>query len=272
MVHSNFARSQISKLRAHQASLDPDLASLLNFVGGYIVTHEVYAHTAWDADATDNWGGPVTDMCDDSNLQTLTGCSTAFFQILADVNTLAGDYARSKSDYADPAKLADLDLRRHNLERQLHSYAPSAKPEDHEQQEETDFVSESALTLDIRRLTGLLHLYSRIDHLGPDDPCVSSLATQILHLISKAPTRSNIILWPLFMTATLGIGPHCEEDRVFVLQKINALQEQRQMRYIKKARRIIKGVWKLRDARDAEMRMGWGILQHVAQKERISLL
>lgn len=74
------------------------------------------------------------------------------------------------------------------------------------------------------------------------------------------------------MVATLGIGPHCEEERVFILQKIDALQQQRQVRYIKKARRIIMGVWKLRDAQDAEMRMGWGILQHVAQKGRISLL
>lgn len=252
--------------------MDPTLVSLLNFVGGYIVTHEVYAHTAWNADMHESAGGPVTDMCDDSNLQTLTGCSTAFFQILADVNTLAGDYARySKSDYADPTMLADLDLRRHNLERQLHSYAPDENSEDQDE-EQPDCKSESVLTLDIRRLTGLLHLYSRIDHLGPDDPTVSSLATQILHLISQAPTRSNIILWPLFMTATLGIGPHCEEDRVFILKKINDLQEQRQMRYIKKARRIIVGVWKLRDARDAEMRMGWGILQQVARDERISLL
>lgn len=128
------------------------------------------------------------------------------------------------------------------------------------------------MTLDIRRLAGSLHLYSRIDHLGPDNACVSSLSSQVIRLISQAPTRSNIILWPLFMVATLGIGPHCEEERVFILQKIDALQQQRQVRYIKKARRIIMGVWKLRDAQDAEMRMGWGILQHVAQKERISLL
>lgn len=252
--------------------MDPDLSSLLNFVGGYIVTHEVYAHTAWNADVSDDSRGPATDMCDDSNLQTLTGCSTEFFQILADVNTLASDYARySRNDFADPAVLAGLDHRRHELERQLHSYGPNLYPVEDGQGQPSQ-PSENSLTLDIRRLTGLLHLYSRIDHLGPDDPCVSNLASQILHLISQAPIRSNIVLWPLFMVATLGIGPHCDEERVFILQRIDALQQQRQMRYIKKARRIIVGVWKLRDARDAEMRMGWGILQQVARQERISLL
>lgn len=94
----------------------------------------------------------------------------------------------------------------------------------------------------------------------------------MIHLIAQTPTGSNIILWPLFTVATLGIGPHCEGERVFILQRIDELQQKRQMRYINKARRIIVGVWKLRDARDAEMRMGWGISQHVAQKERINLL
>lgn len=70
--------------------MDPDLGSLLKFVGGYIITHEVYAHTAWNAEISGDSGGPVTDMCDDSDLQTLTGCSTELFQILADVNTLSG--------------------------------------------------------------------------------------------------------------------------------------------------------------------------------------
>lgn len=111
-------------------------------------------------------------MCDDFNLETLTGSSTGLFQILADLDTLAADHAKySRSDYADPKLLNDLDLRRHTLERQLYSYAPT-KGSSHSSPQHPDASAESALTLNIRRLTGLLHLYSRIDHLEPDDACV----------------------------------------------------------------------------------------------------
>ena len=57
----------------------------------------------------------------------------------------------------------------------------------------------------------------------------------MIHLIAQTPTGSNIILWPLFTVATLGIGPHCEGERVFILQRIDELQQKRQMRYINKA-------------------------------------
>ena len=287
VVHSNFARAQILRLRQDHASLDEDLEALLNFVGGYIVVHEVYAHTAWNATCTDSSysssssspssssssssSGPVTTMCDDSNLQTLTGCSTEFFQILADVNTLAADQARySHYSYADPSLMASLENRRHGLERQLRDCA-SHVDVDFENIGEQD-IPEKLFTLEMKRLTGLLHLYSRIDHLGPYDASVSNLAAQILRLVAKVPTRSNIILWPLFMVATLGLGPHCDEERAFILQKIDSLQREREMRYIKKARRIITEVWKVRDLKEAETRMGWGILEQVAQMERISLL
>jgi hypothetical protein len=237
------------------------------------VAHEVYAHTAWEAGTSHVSNDPVTLMCDDSNLQTLTGCSTGFFQILSDINTLVAQYAESsKRTYADPQALADLDDRRRALERQLHSFALDHRASDEAGQGSAAEGSESALALNIKRLTGLLHMRARIDHLGPDDSCVSELASRILSLIERVPIRSNIILWPLFMVATLGIGPDCDEQRLFILQRLNSLQRQRQMRYIKKARRIIIGVWKLRDAGDANMRTGWGILKAVTRQERISLL
>lgn len=267
VVHANFARSLIYKLRNYHMPLGQDIEALLNFVGGYIVVHEVYAHTAWNATIDDVRGGPVTTMCDDSNLQTLTGCSTEFFQILADINTLASDYSCcSGLDFADPDMLSSLEYRRHHLERQLHGYTPAC-PID----EPGVDVPETILVTETKRLTGLLHLYSRVDHLGPCDPCISKLSSQILGLIRRIPARSNTILWPLFMVATLGIAPECEEDRVFVLEKLDLLERARQMRYIKKAKRIIVGVWKMRDLKDAETRRGWDILQQVGQLERISL-
>lgn len=229
--------------------------------------HEVYAHTAWNATITHASGGPVTTMCDDSNLETLTGCSTEFIQILADINTLVADYSRhSGLELADPAALSDLEHRRYYLERQLHARAPGF-PID----EPGAHIPYSVLMIEAKRLTGLLHLYSRADHLGPCDPCIADLASRILALIRRLPARSNTILWPLFMVATLGIGPECDADRAFVLETLDALQRERQMRYIKKARRIIAEVWKIRDLREPETRMGWHILQQVGQLERISL-
>ena len=230
--------------------------------------HEVYAHTAWNAEVTEVSGGPVITMCDDSNLETLTGCSTEFFQVLADINTLAADYSQNlKHDVADAEVLASLEHRRHELESQLDSYKPEIRLD-----EPGGDVPGSVLMLEIKRLTGLLHLYSRVDHLGPYDPVISQLASRILGLVARIPSRSNLILWPIFMVATLGLGSECDTERAFVLQKIDTLQRERQMRYIKKARRIITEVWKARDLREADTRMGWDILQQVAQLERISLL
>ena len=266
-MHASFARSLIYKLRGSHTSLDPDIEALLNFVGGYIVVHEVYAHTAWNAAVTDVSGGPVTVMCDDSNLETLTGCSTEFIQILADINTLVTDYSRhSELQLADPDILSDLEHRRYYLERELHARAPLF-PID----EPGIDIPYSVLMVEAKRLTGLLHLYSRADHLGPCDPCISDLASRILALVKRLPARSNTVLWPLFMVATLGIGPECDAQRAFILEMLDSMQRERQMRYIKKARRIIAEVWKIRDLREPETRMGWHILQQVGQLERISL-
>lgn len=257
----------VHKLRRSHACLDPDIEALLNFVGGYIVVHEVYAHTAWNADIADVSGGPVTALCDDSNLETLTGCSTDFIQILADINTLVTEYSRhSELELADSAVLSDLERRRYHLERQLHTRAPGFPVDDPEVK-----VPHGVLVVEVKRLTGLLHLYSRVDHLGPCDPSISALASRILALIKRLPVRSNTILWPLFMVATLGIGPECDADRAFILETLDSLQRERQMRYIKKAKRIVTEVWKIRDLRGPETRMGWHILQHVGQLERISL-
>lgn len=206
-------------------------------------------------------------MCDDSNLETLTGCSTEFIQILVDINTLVIDYSRHSSmELADPDVLSRLEHQRYHLERQLHARAPGFSIDD-----PGIDVPYSVLMIEAKRLTGLLHLYSRADHLGPRDPSISDLASRILALIKRLPVRSNTVLWPLFMVATLGIGPECDADRAFVLEILDSLQRERQMRYIKKARRIIAEVWKIRDLREPETRMGWHILQQVGQLERISL-
>lgn len=257
----------VHEFRSTHGSSDQDIEALFNFVGGYIVVHEVYAHTAWSATVSTVYNGPVTAMCDDTNLQTLTGCSTDFFQVLADVNALAADFSTwSKRDYVDPEVLSSLEHRRHHLERQLHERASMGGVES----PDVD-VPEDVLAIEVKRLTGLLHLYSRVDHLSPRDPCIAKLASRVLSLIARIPPRSNTILWPLFMVATLGIGPECDADRVFILEKIDRLQRKRQMRYIKKARDIITEVWKVRDLMEPELRMGWDILEQVAKLERISL-
>lgn len=267
VVHSDFARSLVHKFRTTQGSCDPDLEALFNFVGGYIVVHEVYAHTAWNATTSASYGGSIRDMSDDANLQTLTGCSTDFLQILADVNTLAADLtACAKSDYADPELLASLEHRRHDLEKRLHDGARL-----HDLDDPSVEDSEGYLTIELKRLTGLLHLYSRVDHLGPRDSYIAQLSTRILDLVAKAPTRSNIILWPLFMVATLGLGSGCDSERAFILSKLDQLQRKRQMRYIKKARDIAIEVWKVRDLTEPGLRMGWDILDQAARLERISL-
>ncbi|KAK7229832.1 hypothetical protein V2G26_002002 [Clonostachys chloroleuca] len=267
VIHSDFARSLVQNFRNTRVSLDSDIDALFNFVGGYIVIHEVYAHTAWNAKPSIGSGSPVTVMCDDVNLQTLTGCSTDLFQILADVNSLAADFsALSKLDYGDPELLSGLEERRLYLERRLHQQTPVNESAIHDED-----TPESVLAIEIKRLTGQLHLYSRVDNLGPYDPCITRLSSKILSLVKRLSTRSNLILWPLFMVATLGIGVECDAERALILEKLHLLQQKRQMRYIKKARDIIVEVWKRRDFGGSETHLGWTILEQVAQSERISL-
>ncbi|KAJ3545493.1 hypothetical protein NM208_g2482 [Fusarium decemcellulare] len=251
VVHSNFARSLIYDYCNNHTTSDTEVEALFRFVGGYIVVHEAYAHTAWRTGVLTT-STAVTTMCDDSTLQTLTGCSTDFIQILVDINSLAIDYSEYwKLSHPTPEMLSSLEQRRLILERQLHVCATGTT----EHILGSNRCQDMDLVLETKRLTGLLHLYSRLDHLGPHDPCISNLSLQILGLIEKIPARSNTILWPLFMVATLGIGSECDSERAFILDKLCSLQNERQMRYIKKARRIIVEVWQLRDLNEAELRM-----------------
>ncbi|KAF4455103.1 hypothetical protein FALBO_15712 [Fusarium albosuccineum] len=240
VTHSNFARSLINDYHNNHTTFDTEVEALFRFTD--VLTNPT----------------AVTSMCDDSTLQTLTGCSTQFIQILVDINSLASDYSEYwKLLYPTQEVLSALEQRRLSLERKLHGCVTLTD----ELVLGPDECRDMDLVLETKRLTGLLHLYSRLDHLGPQDPCISNLSSRILSFIEQIPARSNTILWPLFMVATLGIGPECDPERGFILDKLHSLQKERQMRYIKKARRIIIEVWQLRDLNQAELRMGWEILE-----------
>ena len=127
------------------------------------------------------------------------------------------------------------------------------------------------LVAETKRLTGLLYLYSRIDHLGPQDPCISQLTSQILSLIPQIPLRTNTVLWPLFMVSVLGVQPECDQDRVMVLERLDALQQRRQLGNVRKARDIMEKVWNMRDLEERAVGMGWEILEFTSKQEKISL-
>lgn len=111
-----------------------------------------------------------------------------------------------------------------------------------------------------KRLAALMYLYARIDNANPFNPHMVRLTTQILSILPEISLRTNTILWPLFIVATLGVRPESDEDRKLILERLDALQQTRQLGNVKKARRIIEDVWKARDLRSSAALLGWSIL------------
>jgi hypothetical protein len=265
VLHANFGRSLIQSIEGRV--YDPDIQALFTFANAYIVSHEIFAHTAWSPSQNHDYDNAIAELSDDENLQTMTGCSKDFLHILSCINVLAADVKRcSESEYTTHEEAKSLDRRRLELERRLHGWNRDQQPDNLD-----DNIPEGILIAETKRLAGLLYLYSRTSHLGPRDPCILRLTSRILHLISKVTFRTNAVLWPLFMVATLGVRPECDADRAAVLERLDCLQRTRQLGSVKKARKLIDNVWRIRDLQASASNLGWDILEMTACQDKISL-
>ncbi|KAI1642968.1 fungal-specific transcription factor domain-containing protein [Daldinia loculata] len=249
-VHADFARSFLSSRLRDRGSLNTEQEALLYFAVTYFVSHDILAATGGTLMEAIEM---VTGMCksvDKSTVLALTGCSRDLLILISEINqmsSLIGESGRKQLP-------SMIQQRRDNAERFLHQLHQDI-PE-----EFGSFQSEFAIVAEVKRLAAILYLYSRIDGAGPHEPHMVRVTSQILSLIPKISLRTHTGLWPLFIVATLGIRPECDEDRKLLLGRLAALQQTRQLASVKKARLIIEDVWNSRDLRPNESQ-GWSILQ-----------
>ena len=106
-----------------------------------------------------------------------------------------------------------------------------------------------------------MYLYGRLDEAGPQETHMVKITNEILGLIQHISVRTNTLLWPLFIVAVMGIRTEDEENRTFLLEKLAALQESRQLGNVNKARRLIEDVWNARNLHPSQTWKGWSVLE-----------
>ncbi|OTA92176.1 hypothetical protein M434DRAFT_32064 [Hypoxylon sp. CO27-5] len=249
-VHADFARRFLASRLRDLGTLNAEQEALLYFAVTYFVSHDILAATGGTLMEAAEM---VTEMCkavDRSTILALTGCPRDLLILISEINQIS-----SLIEQANWAQLPPtIQQRRDNVERLLHQLYQQV-PEDF-----GSFKSEFVIIAEVKRLAALLYLYSRIDGAGPHEPHIIRVTSHILSLVPKISLRTHTGLWPLFIVATLGIRPECDEDRKLLLGRLAALQQTRQLASVKKARLIIEDVWKSRDLHPNDS-PGWSILQ-----------
>ncbi|KAI0383530.1 fungal-specific transcription factor domain-containing protein [Hypomontagnella monticulosa] len=258
-VHADFARSFLTSRLRDLKNLSAEQEALLSFAVTYFVSHDILAATGGTlTEAAER----VTETCklvDESTILALTGCSRDLLILISEINQMSSEIGQS---HQKPLP-ATIQRRRDDIERSLHQLNQEIPDEFRSCQSEFSTVAE------VKRLSAILYLYARIDGAGPHEPHMIRVTSQILSLVATIPIRTHTGLWPMFIVATLGIRPECDEDRKLLLSRLAALQQTRQLANVKKARKIIEDVWKSRDLRPEESQ-GWNIL-HGRRHGAISL-
>lgn len=234
----------------------------------------------------------------DSLFRTLTGCSKTLVALISEITDLAQhpDIYHLSASSRNPNKnhvlipvstsnvvesveegsalptvggihnAVYLRRRRDSIERRLHQLAKFPSPSVNNTRTHSPGLLKGTSDLEmgriceVKRLAALMYLYARIDLSDPYKPHMVRLTDEIIRLIGGISTRTNTVLWPLFIVATLGVRPDCEDDRLVVLTKLSDLQQTRQLGNVRKARGVIEDVWKARDLRLSDAFKGWDIL------------
>ncbi|KAI0018302.1 fungal-specific transcription factor domain-containing protein [Xylariomycetidae sp. FL0641] len=253
-VHSRFVGDLLFAQGKSTRALTTEEQSLHNFALTYVVSHDILASTA--ASATPRSCSIASKLCcsaDPCALQTLTGCSQALLLLISEINSLGCSLDHDASSASPLSK--DQKLWRDDIERRLHQlrHQNCRAP--------TPLDEELWVIAQVKLQAAIMYLYARIDHASPQEPCMFKLTSQILSFIPKVSLRTNTILWPLFVVATLGVRPESDDDRRLVWSRLAALQSTRQLGNVKKARQVIERVWNARDLRPSDAGLGWALLQ-----------
>ncbi|OAA65592.1 Zn(2)-C6 fungal-type DNA-binding domain protein [Niveomyces insectorum RCEF 264] len=331
-IHADFA---CPFLLTHVTRNPSELSGSLLFASAYFSSHQVLACTM---DASRHRGDTfwsLRTLTNDTLMHTLTGCSNALVDLIAEITDLAMDpqiasmqdtpvpatppSPKSPASFASSPALSSLvpspslascadklppclQERRDDIERRLHALAHIADDADdngsafdgydaaRSDRVEVDLYDDTSSSVshsnsnsnssnittttspslpwaddmqriyEAKRLAALMYLYARVDHSGPYKPHMVRLTARIVALLPGISTRTNTILWPLFIVATLGIRPESEEERRIMLAKLEELLQTRQLGNVRKARQIIVDVWKARDLRTTDATKSWSIL------------
>ncbi|KAK4234196.1 fungal-specific transcription factor domain-containing protein [Achaetomium macrosporum] len=254
-AHASFALSYLQKYEPELENIAPVLHELAQFAVAYFTYHVALASTA-STTAASQRPLPLTraisssGTCPMTTLQLLTGCSDRLLDLISDITQLSTEKERLY-----PAPVPDFKRRRDNIERELYAlHQPVASPPGSEQTQFNDIA-------ELKRLTTLLYLHSRVDNAGPREPHVMRLTARILQSLQHISLRTNTILWSLFIVATLGVRPESDGDRKLVMERLTALQRTRELGNVRMARRIIEDVWRARDLDPSCATLAWSILK-----------
>ncbi|KAH9888206.1 fungal-specific transcription factor domain-containing protein [Xylariomycetidae sp. FL2044] len=256
VIHAKFSTTYLCSRAKSSSSFSAEEQDLYDFITAYFVSHDILASTAWSS--TPEMRTVTNDLCkfaDANVIQTLTGCSKDLLTLISEINSL-GSLLGSSGDPKRPActLTEEQQLWRDSIERRLHQLQRLGDVPSHSN-EDMQRIAE------VKRLATLLYLHARIDHSSPQEPHMTRVTAQILTLLPQVSLRTNTVLWPLFIVATLGTRQESDEDRLFILSTLAALQSTRQLGNVRKARQVIESVWTARDLKTTNANKGWEILR-----------
>ncbi|GAO51273.1 hypothetical protein G7K_5379-t1 [Saitoella complicata NRRL Y-17804] len=197
------------------------------FITMYFVAHEVMGRTAWESELLfecDQW----FDGDDESEIDGMMGCSRELMKLISKISNMASELRRDEGPAEQFAE------RRNEVGRKLYSlyqWSPEVNPE-------LDAIAE------IKRLSALIYFFARLEMAGPSEPRMEELTGQVIDMMRLLPDKATL-LWPLFIIGTLGV--QSEEDRRFVLDRLENMQRKRDLGSIRKGRKAIEAVWVDRD-------------------------
>ncbi|CAI6085152.1 unnamed protein product [Clonostachys chloroleuca] len=274
LIHQRCARN-IQALLPITNNLSMTQLDLFRFFRYHFAQHEAFARTAYDIldphAAYVCWfpHGLEADM---TIIDALLGCSPELISLILEISNLAAQRlsvaSTTKGNFESNSRRDEgqaICAWRNNIERRLYfleqvlpcspSLSIGCNQDGQGAIEELGYIAET------RRLSALLYMYSRLDHIPPGFAPIDKLTTQILALIPKISLRSHALLWPLFVVGTMGIGVVNPESgdaqRIFVLERLVSLQQTRQLKNVRRAREIVEFVWKMRDLQGPEYMGGW---------------
>lgn len=267
-AHARCAQSILSHVDNDKTKLSTENGELCELAVNYFASHEVFARTASSIDLHVPWRLPHDSCGDMYGINPIFGCSKGLLDLVSAISGECEKITPSTIDLCGENEESSRH-RRNVLERSLHSlkqdatafYSPTSIG---------DLMSEQiGLVAEAKRLAALIYLHGRLDALLPKQAPLPELCRELIGVLQRVNLCTTTLLWPLFILAVFGIAPNDEEGRAFVLRTLVKIQSVRQLAHVKKARRIIEGVWKARDLHLNRHTLSWVLV--CRQEGQVSL-
>ncbi|KAK8116554.1 MFS general substrate transporter [Apiospora kogelbergensis] len=253
-IHADFARNFLrASLNSHE-SLSAEQQRIHRFAFAYFATHDVFAATAGSRLIQDQDMAELCYFTHESDILSLTGCTKKLIILISEISILC---SLRETDGCSTSN--DLTRRRNEAEQQLCQLSNILI--DQPPAPTSSAITETHAIFEVKRQAALMYLYGRLDEAGPQETHMVKITNEILGLIQHISVRTNTLLWPLFIVAVMGIRTEDEENRTFLLEKLAALQESRQLGNVNKARRLIEDVWNARNLHPSQTWKGWSVLE-----------